>query len=327
MALAEHPWAVLDGYVEAQSLARGPSARPSSTAHTSPRAPVRSSSTNTSERPPTRRLGRSPKGYRARSAPYAWPMAPRPSRRRFLRAVGAVAASGLAGCATRRAGPGRPTVTPAPVPSDRPTPTAGSPTARPPPSPDVLELEVRALSGFEVERPARLEISLQNAGDAMLTALDGPAHTVPFVDDDYVGTDWSGDPELLLVPDEAELTLDPAGADPGPIQTFLPSASTDGCWSVPFDWPADRATTSAVLHAIPLQAGERRRHEYSLYSLDGCTTGTFSFVNSFDLSVGDPPFGRDLHRARLGFDLALSDRLAPVVRVHDPVIGPAAGEE
>lgn len=257
---------------------------------------------------------------------YVWPMAPRPSRRRFLQAVGAVAAAGLAGCATHRAGPGKPTVSPAPVPSDRSTPTAGSPTARPPPSPDVLEFEVWALSGFEVEHPARLEISLRNAGDAMLTALDGPMHTVPFVDDDYVGTDWTGDPELLMVPDEAELTLDPPGADPAPIRTFLPSTSTDGCWSVPFEWPADHAATGAVLHAIPLQPDERRRHEYSLYSLDGCPTGTFSFVNTFDLSVGDPPFGRDLYRARLGFDLALSDRFEPLVRVYDPIIGPTAGD-
>lgn len=247
-------------------------------------------------------------------------------RRRFLRALGVAAASGLAGCATAREGAEPVTVTPAPVPSDSPSATPATPKPRPSPQPDDLELVVRAGSGYDQASPAELDISLRNAGDRLLTVLDGPAYSVPFVDDDYVGTDWSGDPELLLVPDGAELVVEPPGADPGPIQTFLPTAPGDGCWTLPFDWPATRVTSNAVLHAIPLQPGERRQHRYRLYPLDGCATGTFSFVNTFDVSVGDPPFGRDLVRARLGFDVAISKVFGPLVRVHDPVIGPAADD-
>lgn len=249
---------------------------------------------------------------------------PSSTRRRVLRAVATGVTIGLAGCAVGRHWAGRPTVTPAPVPPDRPSLTPESPDGRPP-SPDVLEFEVRVLTGFSEASPARLEIGFRNAGNAVITALDGPAHTVPFVDDDSVGTDWSGDPEVLLVPDDARMTVDPAGAEPGPIHEFLPQSPTDGCWSVPFDWSAARRPSNAGLHAISLQPGECRRHEYGLYYLDGCTTGTFSFVNTFDLAAGDPPFGRDLVRARLGFDVAISEVMEPLVRVHDPVIEASAG--
>lgn len=247
-------------------------------------------------------------------------MPPRPDRRRFLRSLGAAAATGLAGCATARDPSGSLTVTPAPVPSADPgaTPTASQPGPAPPS--DALELEVRARSGFDAASPAELDISLRNAGETLLTALDGPRYVVPFVDDDYVGTDWTGDRELLLVPDDAEVTVEPEGGDPGPIQASLPESSPDGCWTVPFDWPAARAGRNAILHAIPLQPGEQRDHRYRVYSLEGCVTGTFSFVNTFDIAVGDPPLGGALYRAQLGFDLALSETLAPLVRVHDPVI-------
>lgn len=251
-------------------------------------------------------------------------MASTPSRRRFLRVLGATAATGIAGCATARDGAERLTVTPAAVPSDSPSPAPATPEPGPSPPPDALELEVRARSGFDQSSPPELEISLRNAGDTLLTVIDGPAYTVPFVDDDYVGTDWSGDRELLLVPDGTELVVEPDGADPSPIQAHLPTESADGCWTVPFEWPAARVPSDPVLHAVPLHPGERRRHGYRIYSLDGCVTGTFSFVNTFDVSVGDPPFARDLVRTRLGFDVALSEILDPLVRVHDPVVGPAA---
>lgn len=247
-------------------------------------------------------------------------MMPSPGRRRFLRSLGATAAAGLAGCAAVPDEGGRLTVSPAPVPSTDPTSTSTAAESGPPPPSDVLELEVRARSGFDTASPAELDISLRNTGETLLTVLDGPRFAVPFVDDDYVGTDWTGEPELLLVPDDAEVTVDPAGSDPAPIQSYLPESSPDGCWRVPFDWPAAWTGTNAVLHAIPLQPDERREHRYRVYSLEACVTGTFSFVNTVDLAVGDPPLGRALYRARLGFDLALSEALAPLVRVHDPVI-------
>lgn len=251
-------------------------------------------------------------------------MPPHPDRRRFLRALGATASAGLAGCAAVRDEGGRLTVTPAPVPSADPRPASTPSESGPSPPSDALELEVRARSGFDVASPAELDISLRNAGETLLTALDGPRYAVPFVDDDYVGTDWTGDPELLLVPDDAEVMVDPAGSDLGLIGSYLPTSSPDGCWTVPFDWPAARGGRNAVLHAIPLQPGEQRDHRYRVYSLEGCVTGTFSFVNTFDIAVGDPPLGGALYRAQLGFDLALSETLAPLVRVHDPVIESAS---
>lgn len=242
-----------------------------------------------------------------------------PSRRRVLELAGASLTTGLAGCA--RAGePGiEPTVTPAPVPSDRLTSTA-TPTASGPPSPADLGFWVDVRDDFTDASPARLDISLWNAGPRVLTVLDGPEHAVPFVDDDYAGVDESGHPTLLLVPDDAGLQVDPADGPADRIDAYLPEAPTDGCWRVPFDWPAARAGATAVLHAVPLEPGQLRSHGYGLYFIDECSPGTYRFEHTFELAAGDPPLERDLHTARLGFDVTVAESMAVSVDVHEPQV-------
>ncbi|MFB6361030.1 MAG: hypothetical protein ABEH59_06870 [Halobacteriales archaeon] len=244
------------------------------------------------------------------------------SRRGLLKLAGLTGVTGLAGCAQPTASSGSPTVTPAPVPTDRPTPVATSHRQPPPPDPEVLQFEVEVLAGFGETQPAQLEIRIENTGDTLLTGLGQAEYVFPFVDDDYVGVDWTGNPELLLVPRESAVEVAPGDADPAKIEAFLPEAPIDGCWSVPFDWPADRVSDVPALWAIPLLPGARERHRYELYYLEECTTGTFTFTSTFDLAVGDPPIERGLYRARLSFDVARSDTTGLLVRVNDPRIEP-----
>lgn len=248
-----------------------------------------------------------------------------PSRRRMLELAGAAFATGLAGCAQAGEPGTEPTVTPAPVPSYRATPRA-SPPPRGSPTPEELGFWVEVRDDFTDASPARLEISLWNAGDRVLTVLDGPEHAVPFVDDDYAGVDESGQATLLLVPDDANFRVDPADAPADSIHAFLPEAPADGCWHVPFDWPAARAGGTAVLHAVPLEPGQLRSHGYRLYFIDDCAPGTYRFEHTFELAAGDPPIERDLHPARLRFDVAVSDSMTLRVDVHEPRVGRAEGE-
>lgn len=242
------------------------------------------------------------------------------ARRRLLQVASTAVATGLAGCAVTD-GSSRPvTVTPAPVPSDRSPPTDTDQSQPPPPPADALGFRVTVLGDFGSAHPARLEIAVRNEGAVPLTALGTSPNVLPFADDDLTGTDWSGDPEVLLIPDDAELVVDPAGAEPAPVGEFLPSSPVDGCWSVPFDWPEDRDATAGDINAVSLAVGETRRHRYGVYFIDGCTTGTFSFEHTFDMAVGDGPIEPGLYRGRLAFDLAVSDTMGPLVRVRDPVI-------
>lgn len=242
------------------------------------------------------------------------------SRRDFLRRAGAAGLGGLAGCAMTEPATTPPTVTPAPVPTDTATAAVTARRVPPPPDPGALQFRVEILAGFTETSPARLEISIRNQGESLVTALDGHEYVFPFVDDDYIGIDWTGDPELLLVPDEPKVRVAPDDAEPNTMDAFLPDAPTAGCWSVPFEWPGDRAPQPTMLHAVPLPPGETRRHRYTLYFLDECSSGTFTFENSFDLAVGDPPIERGLYRARLAFDLARSDSTGLLVRADDPRI-------
>lgn len=242
------------------------------------------------------------------------------SRRGLLELAGTTGVAALAGCAQPTDSTGTPTVTPAPVPTDRATPVETRNRQPPPPAPDTLQFEVEVLAGFGESEPAQLEIRIENTGDSLLTGLGKAEYVFPFVDDDYVGVDWTGNPELLLVPRESAVEVAPGNADPAEIETFLPDAPTDGCWSVPFDWPADRVSDPPALWAIPLLPGEREKHRYELYYLEECTTGTFRFTSTFDLAVGDPPIEQGLYRARLSFDVARSDTTGLLVRVNDPWI-------
>lgn len=242
------------------------------------------------------------------------------SRRGFLTLAGSTGLTGLAGCATPDGSTAPPSVTPAPIPSVRTTSTGTSPRQPPPPASESLQFEVEVLAGFGDTQPARLEVRIENTGESLVTAMGQSEYVFPFVDDDYTGVDWTGDPEVLLVPQEPAISIAPGDAEPANITTFLPDTPTDGCWSVPFEWPADRAADPSLLWAIPLLPGERRSHQYELYYIDECTTGTYSFRHTFDLAVGDPPIERGLYRARLAFDVARSEATGLLVRVFDPRI-------
>jgi len=242
------------------------------------------------------------------------------SRRDYLRLAGAAALTGLTGCAMTEQATAPPTVTPAPVPTDPPTPPLTARRVPEPPDPSALTFTVEILEGFTAASTARLEISIENRSDSLLTALDGNPYVFPFSDDDHIGVDWSGEPEVLLVPEESRVRLAPDDAEPAPIHTFLPEEPTDGCWSVPFEWPADRAPQDPLLHAVPLPPSEPRRHRYELYYLDDCSSGTFRFENTFDLAVADPPIERGPYRGRLTFDVARSDSTGLLTRVDEPWI-------
>lgn len=242
-----------------------------------------------------------------------------PSRRRFLELAGAVA-TGLAGCSRAAEPTGSSTVTPAPVPSDRPTTGTSGPESGP--TAADLAFDVSLQSGFTDASPARLEIALKNEGDGVVTAVGGRDHVLPFVDDDYAGVDRTGHPTLFLAPDESGLTIAPAGGDAGPLGEFLPSPPVEGCWSVPFDWPAAWGPQTATLTIASLKPGETRRHGYGLYYLDECVAGTFAFASTFELTSGEPPLGGPAARARLGFILTVTGELEVLIGVQDPVVEP-----
>lgn len=245
-------------------------------------------------------------------------MARRPTRRRFLAA--ATAAVGLAGC-TGRSEPSDPqTVTPAPVPTDAPTPTRPSPTPGPAPDPRDIRFEVTVVDGFDDSTPSRLDIVFHNIGARTLTALGGVPHVVPFAPDDHVATDESGARGLLLVPDGAKLTVDSRDGTPVPIEASLPRTPDDGCWSLSLDRAAVLRSRGPGLHAVSVRPGWSRRRQYRLYFIDECRSGRYTFVNTFDLAVGDPPHERSLHRARLVFEVVVSESMVVTVRPQEPVV-------
>lgn len=254
-------------------------------------------------------------------------MPPPPTRRRFLQLAGTAAATGLAGCSRTGGSTGQPPVTPAPVPSDRPTTTPRADATVSGPTAEDLAFDVALESGFSVESPARLEIAVRNDGDGVLTAVGGPDHVLPFVDDDYVGVDRTGHPTLFLAPDDAGLTIAPAAGDPGPLGEFLPAAPVEGCWSVPFDWPAAWGPQPAILRTDSLDPGETRRHGYGLYYLEACVAGTFAFASTFELTSAEPPFGGPATRARLGFVVTVTGDLEVLVGVQDPVVEPPSSRD
>lgn len=254
-------------------------------------------------------------------------MPPAPSRRRFVRLAGTAFASGLAGCSQSPESTAPPAVTPAPVPSDGPTSTMGPGRPRTTPDPDAIGFEVSVRSGFTEASPARLEIAFWNAGRTRLTAVDGPAYSLPFVDDDYAAPDGTGEAALMLVPDGATLAVDPEGLTAGSVGEFLPDEPSDGCWSVPFDWPAARDASTLRLLGVSLEPSDRRQHAYGLYFVDDCAPGTYRFVNTFDLAAGDPPYETDLVRARTSFEVGVSASMAVEVRVHEPELTPPRDDE
>lgn len=241
-----------------------------------------------------------------------------PPRRRFLRGAGVSMTSALAGCVFGGRS-GRPaSVTPAPVPTD-----TASRTAAPIPSPstpDDFLFEVFVLERFTSESPARLRITFRNTGGRRLTGVGPWRHVLPFTDDDYAGVDESGRFGLFLSPVDASLTIETEDTV-GPLGEFLPDEPTDGCWTLPFDWPAARGTNGTILHTVSVPSDEAVTHEYDLYYLDACDTGRFIFESTIDLANTDPPFEETLHRVSLGFDLTIAQTGTLHVDVHEPRVG------
>lgn len=242
-----------------------------------------------------------------------------PTRRRFLRSASLSATTVLAGCAFGSGSGQPPSITPAPVPTDTTAPTA-EPTP-PPPTPDEFAFEVDVLDPFTAASTCRLAITFRNTGDRLLTGLGPLQHVLPFVDDDYAGVDESGQLGVFLAPDDTSLTIDPDGASGGPVGRFLPDAPTDGCWTLPFDWPAARGGRPAILHTVSVPPGGAVRHEYGLYYIDACEVGRFTFEGTFDLANTDPPLRGVLYRTRLGFDVTISPDQTLQVDVHEPQVG------
>jgi hypothetical protein len=84
-------------------------------------------------------------------------------------------------------------------------------------------------SGFSDRSPARLEITARNTSETTFTAMGGPAHVLPFVDDDYASVDPTGEPVLFLAPDDSSPTVDPEDEQPSrlrPLGDAGPCSST-----------------------------------------------------------------------------------------------------
>lgn len=225
----------------------------------------------------------------------------------------------LAGCAFGGGAARAPSVTPAPVPTDPKSPTP-EPTP-PPPSPDDLAFDVTVLGEFTAASPGRLGISVRNTGDRLLTGVGDRQHVLPFVDDDYAGLDESGQLALFLAPDDTTLTIQPEGERGDRVGQFLPDTSTDGCWQLPFDWPAARGAEPAVRYTVSVPPGETVSHEYGLYYIDACGPRRVTFENTFDLANTDPPQVGTLRRTRLGFTLTVAPAEPIRVDVHEPRVG------
>lgn len=241
------------------------------------------------------------------------------SRREFMRVATTTLSGAIAGCGARSTGEKPVSVTPAPVPAtvtetSEPTPTRLAELS------DRFDFEVEVRNGFDQTSPARLEITVWNRNDRQLTALAGSQFVLPFVDRDYAGTDESGTPSLVLVPDGTRLIVDPDDTEPGPLTALLPDKPTDGCWQLPFEWPPAFRTRDATLQIVSLVAGEQRDHRYGLYFIDQCEPGTYSFENRFDLAVGQASADGDLFLARLGFEVTVTDDRAVRVSSQEPVI-------
>ncbi|MFB6295859.1 MAG: hypothetical protein ABEH66_03340 [Halobacteriales archaeon] len=152
-----------------------------------------------------------------------------------------------------------------------------------------------------------------------LVGKGGPAHTLPFVDDDYVGRTESNEPGLILVPDnEYYFSLVEEGGNETGLRDVIPTEPTDGCWKLLFDWPPEGKASTAILHKFELAPGESITHGYSLYHLNRCQRGTYSFEGTVKIESRET---RDVEifTLILGFDLTLTET-CPEVSVHDPRI-------
>lgn len=181
---------------------------------------------------------------------------------------------------------------------------------------DDFSFDVSVLHGFCRENPARLEITFTNKSESTLTASGGPEHTLPFIDDDYVGMNQSNKPGLFLVPDNnAYFSWEDEEGNDISLSDIIPSSPTDGCWKLLIDWPPEgQKVQTAILHRFELPPGESITHQYSVYFLNTCTTGTFSFERTLGLLKGG-----DAGQVTQGFDLTVTETDI-AVSTHEPSV-------
>lgn len=168
-------------------------------------------------------------------------MASHRARRGFIRATAAAVLTGLAGCAFAARQDNRETVTPAPVPTDPPTPTIRTAPASPPPSAR-FSFDATVVHEGSFESPPKLRVMLRN---------EGPDPVVVFVGASLL---WSVDgvyPEPFVLLPEA---FSPSG---------VPTTSADGCWSYTSD---RRPAIPAIALAGPVPPDEHLATTFAVYS-------------------------------------------------------------
>lgn len=201
------------------------------------------------------------------------------------------------------------TVTNAQSPTETTVPTP-SPEAGPLTTDD-FELDVSVLQEFTNDHPARLRITFKNSGTRELVGMGGPEHILPFVDDNYAGDDVYNEPKLFLLPDNGPYfsIVDQDGTRRS-ISDVIPDSPTDGSWTLPINWPPQSSIVTPILNAVPVPVGSEVSHEYSLYFIDDCTNGLFTFVNNLEIRVGPRATANESHQdyaVTLKFVIQISD--------------------
>lgn len=191
---------------------------------------------------------------------------------------------------------------------------------------DDFKLDVNIRQEFTSAHPARLQITFENTGTRKLWGQGGPDHTLPFVAEDYAGTDGNGDPRLFLLPDnEAGLWfsfVDNNGKKRS-VSGIIPDNATDGCWSMDIDWPPQSYIITPTLTRREVPVGDQVSHEYTLYYFDKCTNGRFTFENRLTMFVG-PDFptsdSENKYEVMMRFALEIDDA-GITVSIIEPEIG------
>lgn len=173
------------------------------------------------------------------------------NRRSFLRAAGVAATLGVAGCLGDGGAPATTdptsdtTGTTTTATTTTPTTTSGPPAAR------SLSLDARVLWQADADRPARVEATLANDGDA--TVVAGYGRWLLFTDN-AGGLEW---PEGISL----------APVDSSGRATDL-SRSDSGCWRAATD---EERTVVSILEYRGLAPGETISQRYDVFTADGAS--------------------------------------------------------
>lgn len=223
----------------------------------------------------------------------------------------------LCGCSTTRSDYKDFQVTPVPVPT--------APTSREEDgnfddtglARNELNFDINVLSAFSESAPARLAITTTNIGTRRLTALETSMNVFPFrLDEQYIGIDKSGEPGLLMVPEDL-LTHFHSGREVaqnlGQVRTTEP---VDECWKLPRDRSPPVTPNRRDITDITLYPGQTRATRYDLYLIYDCRAGTYTFAYRIDLLVGERETGAKRYHLRLQFVLEITNQrdVNPVIQ-------------